>query len=147
MSQQFLVKFALQIVTTRFLHHGQQKKMSPTKKTHGKGATISCLINFIHASQLIRNKYLNPASGQRLEDCITVRQEVKRINRKDQLAIVIHHSNFNLADTQAKLVNTVDTTRDDINLQLFECASFSIRLTSLRLFHLSLLIAECVSCT
>ena len=100
MSQQFLVKFALQIVTTRFLHHGQQKKMSPTKKTHGKGATISCLINFIHASQLIRNKYLNPASGQRLEDCITVRQEVKRINRKDQLAIVIHHSNFKEADRE-----------------------------------------------
>ena len=94
------MKFTLRIVTTRFLHHGQQKKMSPTKKTHGKGATISCLIKFIHPSQLIRNKYLNPASGKRLEDCITVRPEVKQINRKDQLAIVIHHDNFKEADRE-----------------------------------------------
>ena len=72
--------------------------MSPTKKTHGKGATVSCLIKFIHPSQLIRNKYPNPASGQRLEGCITVHQEVKQIDRKDQLAIVIHHDNFKEPD-------------------------------------------------
>ena len=74
--------------------------MSPTKKTHGKGATVSCLIKFIHPSQLIRNKYPNPASGQRLEGCITAHQEVKRINRKDQVAIVIHHDNFKEADRE-----------------------------------------------
>ena len=121
-------------------HHHQicesqtTEKMSPTKKTHGKVAAISCLINFIHPSQLIRNKYLSPASVQRFEGCITVHQEVKWITRKDQLGIVIHHDNYNevdgetlqelynnLADTQAKLVNMVDTARDDINLQLFEC--------------------------
>ena len=72
--------------------------MSPTKKTHGKGATVSCLIKFIHPSQLIRNKYPNPASGQRLQGYITVHQEIKWINRKDQLAIVIHHDNFKEAD-------------------------------------------------
>ena len=72
--------------------------MSPTKKTHGKGATVSCLIKFIHPSKLIRNKNPNPASGQRLEGCITVHQEVKQINRKDQRAIVIHHDNSKEAD-------------------------------------------------
>ena len=41
-----------------------------------------------------------PTSGQRLEGCITVRQEVKRINRKDQLSIVIHHDDFKEADKE-----------------------------------------------
>ena len=33
-----------------------------------------------------------------LEGCITVHQEVKQINRKDQFASVIHHDNFKEAD-------------------------------------------------
>ena len=74
--------------------------MSPRKKTHGKGGTVSCLIKFLHPSQLIRNTFLNPTSGQRLEGCITVHQEVKRINRKDQLSIVIHHDDFKEADEE-----------------------------------------------
>ena len=93
-----LVKFTSQIITTRFFASRTTEKMSPTKKTHGKGTTISFLSKFIHPSQLIRNKYLNPSSGQSLEGCITVRQEVKQINRKDQLAIIIHHDNFKEAD-------------------------------------------------
>ena len=76
------------------------EKMSPRKKTHGKGGTVSCLIKFLHPSQLIRNKFPNPTSGQRLEGCITVCQEVKGINRKDQLSIIIHHNNFKEADEE-----------------------------------------------
>ena len=65
-----------------------------------QGGTVSCLIKFLHPSQLIRNKFPNPTSGQRLEGCITVCQEVKRINRKDQLSIVIHHNDFKEADEE-----------------------------------------------
>ena len=68
--------------------------MSPRKKAHGKGATVSCLIKFLHPSQLIRNTYPNPENGQRLEGCLTIRQEVKKINCKDQLAIVVKHDDF-----------------------------------------------------
>ena len=49
---------------------------------------------------ILSGKYPNAASGQRLEGCITVCQEVKWINRKDQLAIVIHHDNFKEADRE-----------------------------------------------
>ena len=68
--------------------------MSPWKKAHGKGATVSCLIKFLHLSQLICNKYPNPENEQRLEGCLTICQEVKKINRKDQLAIVVKHDDF-----------------------------------------------------
>ena len=64
----------------------------------GSHCFLAWLIKFIHPSQLISMKYPNPASGQRLECCITVCEEVKGINRKDQLAIVIHHDNFKEAD-------------------------------------------------
>ena len=84
----------------KILASQRTEKMSPRKKTHGEGGTVSCLIKFLHPSQLIRNKFPNPTSGQRLEGCITVRQEVKRINRKDQLSIVIHHDDFKEADEE-----------------------------------------------
>ena len=64
--------------------------MSPTKKTHGKGATISCLIKFIHHSQLIKNKYLDPASE-------ADQQEGSACNCHE-IAIVIHNDNFKESD-------------------------------------------------
>ena len=70
------------------------KNMSPQKKAHGKGATVSSLIKFLHLSQLIHNKYPNPENGQRLEGCLMIHQEVKKINWKDQLAIVVKHDDF-----------------------------------------------------
>ena len=61
----------------------------PGKKTHGVGATALCLIKFLHPSELIRNKFPNPVNGQRLDGCITVHQELKKINRKDQLSLIV----------------------------------------------------------
>ena len=52
--------------------------MPPRKKCHGKGAVVSSLIRFIHPSEYIRNKFPNAVNGQRLDGCITVRQEVKK---------------------------------------------------------------------
>ena len=64
------------------------------KKTHGVGATVSCLIKFLHPSELIWNKFQNPVNGQRLDGCITVHQELKKINRKDQLSLIVQHADF-----------------------------------------------------
>ena len=33
-------------------------------------------------------------NGQRLKGCITVCQEVKKINRREQLSLVVTHDNF-----------------------------------------------------
>ena len=68
--------------------------MPPRKKTHGVGAVVSSLIKFLHPSALTREKFPSPVHGQRLEGCQTVRQEVKTINRKDQLSLVVTHHDF-----------------------------------------------------
>ena len=68
--------------------------MAPRLGHHGDGATVSALIKFIHPSEHIRNKFPNPCSGQRLLDCITIRQEVKPVSRKEQLTLIVHHEDF-----------------------------------------------------
>ena len=68
--------------------------MPPRKKCHGKGAVVSSLIRFIHPSEYIRNKFPNAVNGQWLDGCITVRQEVKKINRREQLSLVVTHEDF-----------------------------------------------------
>ena len=68
--------------------------MTPQKKCHGKGAIVSSLIWFIHPSEYIRNKFPNAVNGQWLHGCITVRQEVKKINRREQLSLVVTHDDF-----------------------------------------------------
>ena len=68
--------------------------MAPRKKTHGKGAIVSILIKCVHPSALIQEKFLNPENWKRLEGCLTVRQEVKKISCKDQLSLVVTHDDF-----------------------------------------------------
>ena len=58
--------------------------MSRTKQ-HGKGAIVSALSRFIHPSEHIRSKFPNPVHSHWLVGCFTLRQEVKKVNRKDQL--------------------------------------------------------------
>ena len=63
-------------------------------KQHGKGAVVLALSRFIHPSEHIRNKFPNPVHGHRLEGCVTLQQEVKNVNCKDQLSLVVCHDDF-----------------------------------------------------
>ena len=65
---------------------------------HGVGAVVSALIRFIHPSEHIRRMFPNPVAGQRLSDCQTVWQEMKKVSRKDQLVIVVHHEDFKMEE-------------------------------------------------
>ena len=69
----------------------------------GKGAIISALLKFLHPSELIRNKFPNPVHGYRLSGCIALRQEVKKVNRKEQLCLVVHHEEFKTGDKYDEL--------------------------------------------
>ena len=60
----------------------------------GVRAKTSCLSRFIHLSEHICNKYPNPIQGHQLEGCVVVRQEVKKVSRRDQLCVMIHHDDF-----------------------------------------------------
>jgi hypothetical protein len=68
--------------------------MAPRNKTLCKNAIISVLSKFIHPSEHIRKAFLNPEKGHRLEGYQVIRQEVKTINRKEQLAVVFYHPKF-----------------------------------------------------
>ena len=75
-----------------------KKMMALQLRRLGVRAKCSCLSHFVHPSQHIRDKYPNPVSGHRLEGCLTIRQEVKKVSRRDQLCIIVHHDDFKMAD-------------------------------------------------
>ena len=77
--------------------------MSSTKLTLGKDAVVSCLSKFLHPSQLIRDAYPNRQKGHRIEGLIVRRQEVKKINRREQLAIILVHDEFKNNDDYVEL--------------------------------------------
>ena len=81
--------------------------MAPRKKTHGVGAVVSTLIKILNPSALIREKFPNPEHGQRLPGCMTVRQEVKKINRKDQLSLIVTHPDFKDAEGNLQELHAV----------------------------------------
>ena len=84
-----------------FFYHGT------LEKTHGIGATVSCLTKFLHPSELIQNKFPNPVNGQRLDGCITVHEELKKINRKDQLSLIVQHVDFVNNDGEPVLLHGI----------------------------------------
>ena len=72
--------------------------MAPRSDNHGVSAIVSALLRFIHPSKHIRNKFPNVVQGQRLENCETIRQEVKKVSRKEQLVLVVRHEDFKNPD-------------------------------------------------
>ena len=72
--------------------------MAPQLHRLGVGAKVTCLSKFVHPSQHIRDKYPNPVSGHCLEGCVVVCQELKKVSRRDQLCIIVHHDEFKTAD-------------------------------------------------
>lgn len=64
----------------------------------GKGAEVTCLTKYLHPSEHIRNKHPNLQSGHRTEGCIVLRQEIKKVNRRDQLCIVVRHDDYKTDD-------------------------------------------------
>ena len=65
---------------------------------HGVGVIVLALLRFIHPSKHIHNKFPNVVQGQRLENCVTIWQEVKKVSGKEQLVLVVHHDDFKIPD-------------------------------------------------
>ena len=68
--------------------------MAPQSDNHGVGAIVLALLRFIHPSEHIRNKFPNVVQGQRLENCETICQEVKKVSQKEQLVLVVRHEDL-----------------------------------------------------
>lgn len=60
----------------------------------GKDAVVSVLSRMIHLSAHIRERFINPVKGHRLKNCVVLREEMKKIQRKDVMAVVFCHDDF-----------------------------------------------------
>ena len=76
----------------------KQKTMALQSDNDGVGAIVSALLRFIHLSKHICNNFPNVVQGQRLENCVTIREEVKKVSWKEQLVLVVCHEDFKYPD-------------------------------------------------
>lgn len=77
------------------------------KKRMGKDAKVSVLSKYLHPSRLITQLLPNVETNHRLENCVVIRLEVKKIRKKDQLAIVLKHDDFKTNDGAFEELHTV----------------------------------------
>jgi len=82
------------------------QKMAPQKKMLGKDAIVLVLLKYVHPSEHIRYKYINPLPNQVLQNCRVLCQEVKKIHGRNQLSIVVHHPKFMDGDSPIELYAT-----------------------------------------
>ena len=63
------------------------------KKIAGVGAVCRVMLKYLHPSKKIREKYHNRISSNKLGKLIVIRQEVKKVSRKDQMCLIFRHDN------------------------------------------------------
>ena len=70
-----------------------EKKMSCeiVRLHHGIGARCSVLRKFLHPAALVETIIPNNVHGVRVSELLTIRQEVRKVNRKDQMCLVFRH--------------------------------------------------------
>ena len=61
------------------------------KKKHGVGANCNVLMKYLHPAKYISEKFPNYTKRDRLQNCIAFRQEIKTVNKKNQLVILLRH--------------------------------------------------------
>lgn len=60
----------------------------------GEGALISVLVKYVHPTSLVLEANVNTLHGERLKNCRVLRQEVKKIRNRNQLAVVFVNDSF-----------------------------------------------------
>ncbi len=71
--------------------------MSCKKKTIGIGPVASALLRMLHPSAAIRERCLNPDHSHRLQGLFVVFvvcREIKKVNNRERMTIVMRHNNF-----------------------------------------------------
>jgi len=81
--------------------------MSREKKRLGRDALVSCYLRYIHPTVAIQTKYPNPTITQRLNGMKVLRLEVKKVNRKDQLCVIVSHPDFSDSNQEPILLHIV----------------------------------------
>jgi hypothetical protein len=81
--------------------------MTPQKLTMGKGSVVTCLARLLHPSQLIRDCFPNMNRNKRLDNMIVIRQETKKILRKEHKCIVVQSNDVMEGDVYLELYAAV----------------------------------------
>jgi hypothetical protein len=87
-------------MTTRQVRHCRAvkkncaRKMAPKKMTMGKGAVVSVLSSKLHPSEHIRTMWPIPEKNPSLENLVVLRQEMKKINKRDTMTKIMKHEAF-----------------------------------------------------
>ena len=68
--------------------------MAHEKKTLGIGAIVLALIRVLHPFNVVRDKYPNPQHGERLNDLLVIGRELRIINNRLQMTILMRHDYF-----------------------------------------------------
>ena len=61
------------------------------KKRLGVGANCTVLIKYLHPAKYIDETYVNYDKKKRLDNCTAYHQEVRMVNRKEPVVILLHH--------------------------------------------------------
>ena len=76
-------------------------------KRLGKDAKVSVMTKYLHPSRLINEVLQNYESNHRLNNCIVVRMEEKKVNRCNQLVMVLKHKDFKTNDGEPEEIYAV----------------------------------------
>ena len=71
------------------------------KKRQGVGAKYSVLLKYLHPAKYFSEKFVNYSKKERLEECVAFRQEVRTVNRKEQVVILLRHDDHAEQDIYA----------------------------------------------
>jgi hypothetical protein len=71
-----------------------REKNDSAKDDHGESAIVLVLSSKLHPSEHIRRMWPNPERNHRVKNLVVLRQEIKKINRRDQIAIIMRHEDF-----------------------------------------------------
>ena len=87
---------SLFLIDTKITHRiFSQRAMAPKKLSLGKDAVGSCLLKYLHPSHVIREHFDNRKTNQRLSELKVVGQEMRLVNRRQQMVVVTTHHSLN----------------------------------------------------
>ena len=104
------VKASLKVKASFFFraHAVQIFIKMPRKRKHlGKDAKVEVLTKYLHPSRLIQSTLPNLQSNHRLPNCAVVRQESRKVNRREQFVVILNHEDFKTSDGEFEEIYTV----------------------------------------
>ena len=100
--------FFLYVKMKKVKLYQKKSEMAPRScKQLGKNAKVSIVTKYLHPNRLINEVLQNYESNHRLNNCIVVRMEERKVNRCNQLVIELKHKDFKTNDGEPQEIYAV----------------------------------------